>query len=103
MIKELRKDFHENGITNFEVNDVAYLFNRIAELDESNDRLGRMMAGLMQQSYDQRQRNAELEADIKEAMEWNWMDENFEAWPEEMHRLADKYWDKPLRREVNDE
>jgi len=36
----------------------------------------------------------ELEADIKEAMEWNWLDENFEAWPDAMTKLADKYWEQ---------
>ena len=36
-------------------------------------------------------RIAELEADIKEAMEWNWLDDNFETWPEQMNKLADKY------------
>ena len=39
MIKELRKDFDENGIANFEVNDVACLFNQIAELRRSLDNI----------------------------------------------------------------
>jgi len=34
----------------------------------------------------------ELEADIKEAMRWDWSNEKFDAWPEQMQKLADKYW-----------
>ena len=36
LVKELREQFDQYGIVDFEANDIFYLFQRIAELEETN-------------------------------------------------------------------